>query len=249
MFTGNRYLHALASKPTWLLAPDDGSGAGGDGSGDDGDGDGDDSDDDSDDDDGSDSFAELDSVVKELGLSPGQLAERLKASRKWENRSKAARAAIRELEELKKSSLPPDERAVQEAEERGRTAARAENAQLLAGARIEAALTGVVDDPADIVEDLNLAKFVTDENEVDVDAIDELKKKYSARMGASNDEDDDADGDKPKRKADLKQGKRGKSGAGTPEQLTRDWLAGKTPEQIEAARLAGQLNDVLGIKT
>lgn len=243
MLTGNRYLHAFASKPTWLLAPpnDDGDGGGDDGDGT-GEEDGDGSDGEDDDDDGGNAEDDVVSLKAERDKWKTQ-------SRKHEQRAKANAKAARELEDLRNKSLPADEAAVREAEERGRTAARAEHAQALAGARIEAALTGIVPDPADIVDELNLAKYVDDDGEVDSDAIEELKTKWAARMGSKNEDDDDADGDKPKRKADLKQGKRGKSGAGTPEQLTRDWLAGKTPEQIEAARLAGQLNDVLGIKT
>lgn len=243
MLIGNRYLHAFAPKPTWLFSPpkDDG-----DGGGDDGDGDGDegDSDDGEDDDEGGNADDDVDALKADRDKWKSQ-------SRKHETRAKANAKAAKELEELRSKNLPPDEAAVREAEERGRTAARAEHAQALAGARIEAALTGIVDDPADLVEELNLAKYVDDDGEVDTDAIEELKEKWSARMGTkkTEDEDDDEPGDKPKRKADLKQGKRGKNGSGTPEQLTRDWLSGKTPEQIEAARLAGQLNDVLGIKT
>lgn len=243
MLTGNRYLHALAPKPTWLFAPPNDGGDGAD-SGADGDGDDDDSDDDDgdDDNDGGDAEDDVDSLKADRDKWKSQ-------SRKHEQRAKANAKAARELEDLRNKNLPADEAALREAEGRGRTAARAELAQQLAGARIEAALTGIVPDPSDIVEELNLAKFVDDDGEIDTDAIDDLKTKWAARMGNNSEDDDDANGGKPKRKADLKQGKRGKAGAGTPEQLTRDALKSMTPEQIEAARLAGQLNDVLGIKT
>jgi len=49
----------------------------------------------------------------------------------------------------------------------------------LAAARIEAALTGIVDDPSTIVEDLNMSRYITEDGEVDHDAIAALKKKYA----------------------------------------------------------------------
>lgn len=241
MLTGNFYRHSFAARPTWFLAPDDGSGDGGDTGDDDGAGDDDDNDDDGADD------GDDDAVAK------AETAKWKKLARKHEDRAKANAKAARELEELKKKDLKPDERALTEAEQRGRTAAAAEFAQQLAAAKIEAALTGIEDDPAEFVEDLNLAKFVTDDNEVDTDAIDELKARRKARMGTRSNDDsneDDDNGGTPKPKADLKQGNRGKKGAGgKPDQLTREALKTMSPEQIEAARLAGQLNDVLGIKT
>lgn len=240
MLIGTRYLTLFARTSCFLDADKGGGGGGGDEGGDEGEDDADDDDDEGEDDaDDEDSESDPASVAADRDKWK-------KISRKHEQRAKANAKAAKELAELKKKGLPDDQRAVTEAEERGRTAAAADFAQQLAGARIEAALTGIVDDPADLVEELNLAKYVTDDNEVDHDAIDELKDKWAARMGSKNEGDDD--GDKPKKKADLKQGKRGKSGGGTPEQLTRDALQSMTPEQIEAARASGQLNDLLGIK-
>lgn len=49
----------------------------------------------------------------------------------------------------------------------------------LAAARIEAALTGIVDDPSQIVEDLNLDRYITDDGDLDLDAVSALKDKYA----------------------------------------------------------------------
>jgi len=49
----------------------------------------------------------------------------------------------------------------------------------LAAAKIEAALTGIVDDPTQIVDDLNLDRYITDEGEIDTDAVTSLKDRYA----------------------------------------------------------------------
>lgn len=56
---------------------------------------------------------------------------------------------------------------------------RREMATELAAAHIEAALTGIVEDPTAIVEDLNLSRYVTEDGEIDKDAITTLKSKYT----------------------------------------------------------------------
>lgn len=172
-----------------------------------------------------------------------------KLARKHETNAKANRKAADELKKRKNEGLDENERAVAEAEERGRQAASAEFAQQLAGARVEAALTGVVDDPAAIVEDLNLAKYVTDDSEIDTEAIDALRTKYTALAGGKNDGDGDGAGDKPTTKPDLKQGSRGGGRNGAKPQLKREDLASMSSDEIVAAKADGRLNDVLGIKT
>ncbi len=97
----------------------------------------------------------------------------------------------REMDDLKKSTMSDSEKLVAEAEKRGRMAAVAESAQIVAAARIEAALTGIVADPAEIVSELNLAKYVTDDGDVDTAAVAALKAKFSAlapqgRPGSAN---------------------------------------------------------------
>jgi hypothetical protein len=122
-------------------------------------------------------------------------ADKWKAlARKHEDRAKENGAAARELEKLRESSLSEAEKAVAEAEKRGRTAALTEVATRLAAAEIRAALTGVVADPAVVVDDLNLAKFVTADGDVDAKAVTALKDRYAALI--------------PKQAPDLKQGTR-----------------------------------------
>lgn len=156
-------------------------------------------------------------------------AEKLVAeSRKWEARAKENKAAAAELEKLRKEQMSEVEKAVAEAEARGRTAALAEVGTKVAHARIVAALTGVVPDPASIIEDLNLARYVADSGDVDEKAVAALREKYAA-LGAVQ------------KNPSVPTGPRG--GA---TQLTRDSLKTMTPDQIVTARKAGQLDHLLG---
>lgn len=153
-------------------------------------------------------------------------------SRKHEDRSKKT---AKELADLKKAGLPDTEKAITDAEERGRTAARAEAAQRLVGAEIKAALAGVVPDPAGIVEDLNLAKYLTEDGEVDDAKVAALKAKYEALAV------------KPKR-GSADGGSQGGDG-GKPKQLSRADLKSMSPEKVVEAQAKGQLDDLLAGKT
>lgn len=149
-------------------------------------------------------------------------------ARKHESEAKKLRA---EADKLRASSQTDAEKAVETAKAEGRQAAQLEFGQRLAGAEIKAALTGVVPNPAEIVEDLNLAKYVTDDGEVDGEAVAALKKKYEgfARQGRPG--------------PDLGQGRRGDAPAGK-DQLTKADLDRMTPEQIVKARREGRLDDL-----
>lgn len=75
--------------------------------------------------------------------------------------------------------------AIQQAEARGRKAAKAEYASQLATAQIRTALTGVVSDEGidKVLNRLNLSTYVDDEGEVDTEAIRELREDYVALVG------------------------------------------------------------------
>jgi DNA-binding transcriptional regulator YiaG len=125
-------------------------------------------------------LSEIKAMADELGITPGQLKGRLEASRKWEQRAKDNSKAAERLAEIEAANLSETEKAVKEAEQRGASAARADFGQRLAAAEIKAALTGVVPDPAAIVEDLNLGKYVTDTGDVDQEAVTALRSKYES---------------------------------------------------------------------
>lgn len=79
----------------------------------------------------------------------------------------------------------PSAQALRAAEGRGRDSARLEYGVRLAGAEVRAALSGSLSEEqiADIVEDLNLSRFVLDDGEVDRDAVRALRDKYASIIG------------------------------------------------------------------
>lgn len=132
------------------------------------------------------------------------------------------RAAQKELDEMRQASMSETEKAINEAEQRGRSAATSELAQRLAAAEVRAALTGVVPDPAAIVEDLNLAKYVTDTGDVDQEAVTALRKKYESFA--------------PKPSPDLKQGKQGSGAKDIDQQIAEATAAGNHALAISLKR-------------
>lgn len=106
------------------------------------------------------------------------IAERLKRERaKYERESAAA------AEQQRISTLEGTEQALELARVEAREEVRKEYATSLAEAQIRAELTGLVDDPASVVEDLNLGKFINPEDySVNVDAVKALKAKYQALL-------------------------------------------------------------------
>lgn len=137
-------------------------------------------------------------------------AEKYKAlHRKQEERAKVNAKAAKELERLKADQMSETEKAVAEAEQRGRQSALTEAGERLAAAEIKAALATIVEDPARIVEDLNLRKYLTDEGEVDAEAVATLRKKYEdiAKPGRPSGSADGGSrgGDKPQRASSLEE--------------------------------------------
>ena len=84
---------------------------------------------------------------------------------------------VAEYDRLTEASKTADERA-QEALKAAENRALA-SMQRVARAEVKAALTGLVDDPDAIVEDLNLARFIDDDGEINEGAIAALKTKYA----------------------------------------------------------------------
>lgn len=161
-------------------------------------------------------------------------------ARKHEDRAKANYPAVKELEELKKSQMSDTERAVKEAEERGRIGAASEFGQKIAAAELKAALAGLIPDPQGVIEDLNLAKFVTENGDVDLAAVTALKEKYAAIAPPQT--------PPPPNPPNLHQGRQGTP---VPGQLTRseaDHLSKTDPDALVKAKAEGRLNELLGIQ-
>ncbi|MEV5911071.1 hypothetical protein AB0M00_19485 [Streptomyces chartreusis] len=173
--------------PVWPIlggAPDD--------DGDDDDDQDDDADDSDTDDDGDDKGddAEWQSVIKKWKadkLTPAQITERLKASRRWEERAKKSKGAADELARLKREGMSEQEAAVAAA----RAEERVKGGERIARSAFLAAAKGRIDDPKEVVEEINLRKYVDDDGEVDDDAIAALVDKLAPKQSDKDDEDDD----------------------------------------------------------
>lgn len=92
----------------------------------------------------------------------------LQHSRKWEQRAKDNTS---ELEKLRQAQMTDQEKAVAEAESRGRTAAASEYGRQLAAARFEAAAATAGVQLGDAAGLIDTARFVGDDGQVDADAI------------------------------------------------------------------------------
>lgn len=158
-------------------------------------------------------------------------AEKWKAlSRKHEN---ANSQAIKELESIRTSQMSDSEKAISEAEKRGREAMMKELGGQIAEAKLRAAATGKVADVDALIELVDVSKFVTAEG-VDDSAIaatiDRFSKVAPAQSAA------------PKFGA-VELGPQGDR----PRQLGESDLARMTPEQIVEARKSGQFDEILGV--
>lgn len=100
-------------------------------------------------------------------------------------RREAAARRVADKERAKTASSAPDPTDVDAARKAGFEEARQEYGIRLASAEVRTALTGVVpeDRLTEVVEDLNLARYVGDDGEPDAEAIKTLREKYQALIG------------------------------------------------------------------
>ena len=198
----------LSFVPRPVRAPNDDAGGGDGGDGDGGDDGGDDDADDGDagDDDADDeaSVSEIRRVAKELGITPAQLAGRLKASRKWESRAKATH---KELEDLRKQHMTDNEKALEDAKAAGRDEERKTLGARLVAAEVKVAAAGRMKSDAldTLVDSLNPTKFLTDDGEVDTEAV---KTFVEGVVPAKGDDEEDGSGKDKRRRPDMGQGRR-----------------------------------------
>lgn len=124
------------------------------------------------------------------GASTGGDATDWKAkARQWESRAKENKTAAEELAALKTSQMTEQEKAVTEAEAKGRTAAAAEYGTKLAAAEFRAAAASAGVDLGEAAGLIDTGRFVGDDGTVDSDAITaavaQLAKLAPARAGRS----------------------------------------------------------------
>lgn len=104
--------------------------------------------------------------------------------RKLRRESAANRVKARQVKATE-SKAEGESTTVEAAREAGREEARAEHGIELATEAVRAALTGVIpdDDLDEFVDELNIARFVTDEHKPDRDAIASLKARQAKLTG------------------------------------------------------------------
>lgn len=94
-------------------------------------------------------------------------------ARKHEERAKANADKAKGYDELKRSQMTEQEKAVQSARDEARTEALRESAPRLVSAEFRAAAAGRLtsDQVAELIEDLDLSKYLTDSGEVDIERV------------------------------------------------------------------------------
>lgn len=125
------------------------------------------------------------------GLAPGQVAERLKASRKWEERAKANSKAAEELAQLKQQTMSDQERAIDEATMAARAEERTRLAGRLARQGFLAAAAGRLPNAGAVADDLNLNRFVSEDGEIDEAGLAELVDRLAPAKPANEESDTD----------------------------------------------------------
>jgi len=119
------------------------------------------------------------SAEGQSGTGSGSEPDWKALARQWEKRAKDNKDAVDELTALKASQMTDQEKAVTDAEKRGRTAAAIEHGKELAAARFEAAATRTGVDLGEAAELIDTARFVDKDGKVDSDAITAAVKKLS----------------------------------------------------------------------
>lgn len=110
----------------------------------------------------------------DLGDAGKRAIDAMKAERN--EAKKAAAAAQKELEELKKQAMSDDQKAIAEAEARGKSTASAEYGKRLAKAEVRSAAAEAKADLAGVFDFLDLSRFVGEDGEPDTKAVDAFVK-------------------------------------------------------------------------
>lgn len=157
---------------------------------------------------------------------------------KWKSLSRkhesSANQQAKQLEELRTAQMTETEKAIADAEQRGRESALASMRVEIAETKLRAAATGKVADIEALMELVDVNRFVTADG-VDDNAIAAAVEKFTKVAPAPT---------APKFGA-VEMGQQGNR----PRQLTRDDIRTMNPDQIEDARIKGQLDTLLGINS
>jgi hypothetical protein len=137
-------------------------------------------------------------------------AEKYRAlQKKWEARAKENSGAAKERDELRKQSMTEQEKAVEEASAKARAEERVRLAGKLARQGFLASAAGRIPHAASVADDLNLARFVSEDGEIDETGLAELVDRLAPPKA---EKEPSAEEPKPKARS-FDQGPRG-SGSG-----------------------------------
>ena len=151
-------------------------------------------------------------------------------ARKHEN---ANASSLKELEQLRTAQMTDTEKAIAEAEKRGRDAALKELRADMARTKFQAQAAGKVADVDALLEVVDVSRFLKEDG-IDEDAIAATIERFTKVAPAQP---------APPKFGSVELGPQGDR----PRQLGEADLARMTPEQIVEARSKGQLDDLLGV--
>src|SRR2546430_1656297 len=121
-------------------------------------------------------LANLDDDAKSAVL--GEVSKARNEAKSLRDRVKAAEPKAAEYDKVLEAQKTAEQKAADAAAAAEKKAADA--LERVARAEIKAALAGVVGNADEILEDLNVRRFLTDDGEVDKSAVEALTKKYAA---------------------------------------------------------------------
>lgn len=151
-------------------------------------------------------------------------------ARKHEN---ANASSLKELEQLRTAQMTDTEKAIAEAEKRGRDAALKELRADMARSKLQAQAAGKVADVDALLEVVDVSRFIKEDG-IDEDAIAATIERLTKVAPAQP---------SPPKFGSVELGPQGDR----PRQLGEADLVRMTPEQIVEARAKGQLDDLLGV--
>lgn len=157
------------------------------------------------------------------------ISDRLDRERKKYADFDQIKQKAQKLDEIEEANASQLEKAVKTARGEERSAVQREyaeqSARFAAKAQLEARIGK--DAAAELLDDINISKYVNDDGSVDEDGIGALAARLAPATPPPN----------------LHQGRQGSP---TPGQLTQSELKSMTPEQIDAAAMEGRLDQILG---
>ncbi|MFD0078226.1 hypothetical protein ACFVIY_37995 [Streptomyces sp. NPDC127166] len=120
-------------------------------------------------------------------------------ARKHETKSKENAGAAKELARVKREGMSEVDKKVDEAVAAARAEERTRAGERVARSAFLAAAKGRIENAKDVLDDINLRRYVDDDGEVDDEAIAALVDKLAPDKGGDRDDEDDQD-DKRRRR-------------------------------------------------